>query len=168
LWRSITFPTKGLRCNTICEQLISIRRRKAALSPSSGVGMARKSAKKKDFAEGAATTPTEPSQSLPPQPPTVFAAVLGDGGRVRRVGNALTEAQAVAERQAGKDVVVCGNELSANRNLAKSIELQACGDYEVHQPHANAGPYALPHCQPKTRPPEGHTFYETKNLKSSK
>ncbi len=99
---------------------------------------------------------------------TIFAATLGDGGRVHRVGEPISEADAVAERHAGRDVVICGNDLSANRNLAKSIELQASGEYEVHQPHHNAGPHALPHCQPKSRPPEGHTFYETPNRKSAK
>jgi|GEM_PF-1664169 len=127
--------------------------------------MPRKSPKKKENAVSTvAPTLAEPTPAIP----TIYAAVLGDGGRVHRVGNPLTEVQAVAERQLGKNVVVCGDDLSANRNLAKKVELQASGSYEVHQPHPNAGPYALPHCQPTSRPPDGHTFYETKNLKSAK
>lgn len=33
-------------------------------------------------------------------------------------------------------------------------------------PHLSAGPNALPHYQPDPRPPDGHTFYETPNLKA--
>ena len=33
-------------------------------------------------------------------------------------------------------------------------------------PHPNAGVHALPHYQPDPRPPDGHTFYETTNLKA--
>jgi hypothetical protein len=133
--------------------------------------MARKRAKKAE--EAAPSPPPELAEApvTPPPPPsavpTTYRAVVGDGGRVRRVGSPLTEAEAVAERQAGRDVVVCGDDLGANRRAAQNIELLANGEYVRHPPHASAGPYALPHCQPRTRPPQGHTFYETNRLKSA-
>jgi hypothetical protein len=62
---------------------------------------------------------------------------------------------------AGNDVVVCGDQPRANRELAQRIE-NAVKQPNVRQdPHAQAGPYALPHFQPIQRPPAGHTFYET-------
>jgi hypothetical protein len=61
---------------------------------------------------------------------------------------------------------VCGKDLAANRDLAKTIEHAANGTYKRCPPHANAGADALPHYQPNSRPPAGHTFYETTNRKS--
>lgn len=97
--------------------------------------------------------------------PQLFRATLGAGGAVVK-GVQVTEAQAVLERQAGRDVVVCGNDLSAIRDSAKNIEYAANGSYKRCPPHANAGPDALPHYQPRSRPPAGHTFYETNNRKA--
>lgn len=96
----------------------------------------------------------------------IFAAELEDGGAVRRVGEAITEEEAQRLRREGRNVVVCGSTLAANRTLAKSIEQGANGRYKLCPPHANAGLHALPHCQPEQRPPEGHTFYETPNRKA--
>jgi hypothetical protein len=97
--------------------------------------------------------------------PQIFKATLGTGGEVIK-GAQVTEAQAVAERRVGRDVVVCGNDLPANREMAKNIEHTANGSYKRCPPHANAGPDALPHYQPHSRPPAGHTFYETTNRKA--
>src|SRR4051812_23017778 len=91
----------------------------------------------------------------------IFKAVVTRGvqGKVVR-GEEITEVDAVAERKAGQDVVVCGRDKRTNRHLARRIE-NAAGPSERHDPHYNQGPHALPHFQPKKRPPEGHTFYET-------
>jgi hypothetical protein len=97
--------------------------------------------------------------------PLIFKATLGVGGEVIK-GAQITEAQAVAERQVGRDVVVCGSDLAANREVAKHIECAANGSYKRCPPHAGAGPDALPHYQPNPRPPAGHTFYETTNRKA--
>jgi hypothetical protein len=96
----------------------------------------------------------------------VYKAALGNLGRVVR-GREISEAEAVLERRAGRDVVVCGGDLAANRALARKIESQV-GPYKIAPPHKFLGPYALPHFQPEPRPPEGHTFYETPALKASK
>lgn len=78
----------------------------------------------------------------------------------------ITEAEAVARRRAGLDTVVCGNDTVANRNLAERIESQVGGSYRHGGPHSNAGLYALPHWQPRKRPPQGHSFYETHATKA--
>jgi hypothetical protein len=96
----------------------------------------------------------------------VFKATLGSLGRVIR-GQEITEAEAVAERLAGRDVVVCGDDLKANRGLAQQIESQV-GPYRAGPPHTRLGPYVLPHFQPDPRPPEGHTFYETDKRKAAR
>jgi hypothetical protein len=81
-------------------------------------------------------------------------------------GARIDQPQAEAERRAGRDVVVCGPSLVANRTLAKAIEQSANGSWKLCPPHLNAGPYALPHAQPDPRPPAGHTFHETPNRKA--
>ncbi len=83
-------------------------------------------------------------------------------------GDEITETEAIAERQAGRDVVVRGPDTGANRRLAGKIELDANGSAKRNVPHPSAGPYALPHFQPDIRPPEGHTFYETDRRKAFK
>jgi hypothetical protein len=75
--------------------------------------------------------------------------------------------EAVAERMAGRDVVVCGSDTRANRNLARLIESRR-GPYAPGAPHKKLGPYALPHFQPAPRPPAGHTFYETEKRKAAR
>lgn len=101
-------------------------------------------------------------------PPRVFKASLGADGAVLRAEE-IGFAAAVARRRAGDDVVVCGPELAANRRLAAEIELDANGSAERDPPHQKrAGPSALPHFQPKNRPPAGHTFYETPHLRAKR
>lgn len=96
---------------------------------------------------------------------SIHAATLGSTGEVRR-GRVLTEAEAIAGRKAGRDVVICGDDLATNRATAERIEAAANGVSKRCPPHLNAGPNALPHYQPKSRPPTGHTFYETDKRKA--
>src|SRR6516225_4482446 len=91
-----------------------------------------------------------------PQPSTlpvakVYKATRGSLGRVIR-GSELTEAEAVAERFTGRDIVVCGGGGRSNRDLAQRIE-NAIGPNFRQDPHERAGPYALPHFQQKAPPP---------------
>lgn len=99
--------------------------------------------------------------------PRIHKAVLGTGGDVLR-GAEIREAEAIVERQAGRDVVVCGSSLSDNYDMAEKIETSANGNCQAHPPHKMAGPGALPHFQPNPRPPDGHCFYETVKRKSKK
>jgi hypothetical protein len=101
-----------------------------------------------------------------PPAPTIHEADLASGptGAVVR-GAEIDVAAAIARRQAGGNVVVCGDDTDANRRLAQRIEA-AVGPCQRSDPHKKAGPHALPHYQPVTRPPEGHTFYETPRRKS--
>ncbi|MEW4570645.1 hypothetical protein AB1L88_22505 [Tautonia sp. JC769] len=101
----------------------------------------------------------------PPQP-LIHEAILGPGGSVIR-GEVMTQFQAEAIRTRGRDVVVCGPDLAANRSLARTIEINANGTAKRCPPHATAGPQALPHYQPDPRPPAGHTFYETPHRKAT-
>ncbi len=104
----------------------------------------------------------------PPPPPTIHEAELGSGpSGVVDHGTEIDLAAAVARRQAGGDVVVCGDDVNANRRLAEQIET-AVGPCKRSEPHRLAGPYALPHYQPHPRPPDGHTFYETPRRKARK
>jgi hypothetical protein len=82
-------------------------------------------------------------------------------------GPEITEAEAVLERLAELDIVVCGGELRDNRSVAHQIE-NAIGPNKRQDPHKSAGPYALPHYQPLQRPPDGHSFYETAGRKAAK
>ena len=104
-----------------------------------------------------------------PAAPKIYEATAPAGslGDVIK-GAEITEAQAMAIRQAGGDIVVCSDETKDNRALAEKIEHAAVGPFKVEKPHKNAGPHALPHCQPATRPPAGHSFYETKHKKARK
>jgi hypothetical protein len=77
----------------------------------------------------------------------------------------LTQAAAEARRRAGLDIVVCGDDTPANCALARSIEATA-GPCEHDGPHHRAGLFSLPHWQQKTRPPDGHSFYETHATKA--
>jgi hypothetical protein len=104
--------------------------------------------------------------SAPPAaPPVIHEAIRLPNGSVQR-GGVLTEEQAIAQRQAGDDVVVCGADQKANRRLAGYIERTANGSAKACFPHASAGANALPHFQPDPRPPDGHTFYETRRRKA--
>ena len=119
------------------------------------MGKAKSSAKPADTSPPAATATQE-----------IYAASCGQNGIVQKIGKPITQAIATQLRQTGSDVVVCGPDVGANRRLAKWIEMSASGNCVVHPPHASAGAYALPHCQPDPRPPQGHTFYETANRKA--
>lgn len=96
---------------------------------------------------------------------SIHSATLGGSGEVRR-GQVLSETEAILERKGGRNVVVCGNDLATNRATADRIETSANGVSKRCPPHVNAGPNALPHFQPKSRPPTGHTFYETDKRKA--
>lgn len=102
------------------------------------------------------------------QPPTIHNAELASGpsGAVE-YGAEIDLAAAVARRQVGDNVVVRGDDVDANRRLAGQIE-SSVGPCRRSDPHASAGPHALPHYQPQSRPPDGHTFYETPRRKARK
>jgi hypothetical protein len=106
------------------------------------------------------------STQPPPATPVICAAsATGPNGAVYR-GPVCTVNQAVALRKAGKDIVVCDGTFNDNRDLARHIEEGAAGSRNVmeHPAHKKtAGPDALPHFQPKNRPPEGHSFFETRS-----
>jgi hypothetical protein len=104
-------------------------------------------------------------QAAPGEPPRIHEATLASGpsGAVVR-GAEMDLPTAISRRQRGEDVVVCGNNVKANGRLAQQIE-SAVGPAKPSPPHKDAGPHALPHFQPVTRPPAGHTFYETDNPK---
>jgi hypothetical protein len=111
----------------------------------------------------------QPTAVIPPSPPpTIHEAdrASGPSGAVLS-GAAIDFPTAVARRQAGLDVVVCGGDVAANRRLAGVIEA-AVGACQRSDPHRRAGPLALPHFQQDLPPPEGHTFYETANRKARK
>ncbi len=80
-------------------------------------------------------------------------------------GAEITQAEAVARRSAGLDVVVRGDDQKANRRLAGAIEA-AAGPCYRSEPHERAGPAALPHWQQEIAPPAGHCFYETDRRKA--
>ena len=100
------------------------------------------------------------------QPVRICKAVRGNLGRVIR-GAEITEREAVLERLAGHDIVVCGGGFKANRALAHKIESQV-GLCKEEPAHTDIRPYALPHFQPDPRPPEGHAFFETSKVKAAK
>lgn len=105
--------------------------------------------------------------SADPAAPTIHEAPLGDAlsGAVVR-GPAIPETTAIIMRRAGRDIVVCGSDLAANRALAQVIET-AVGPWLRQVPHSRtAGPLALPHFQQRNPPPEGHCFYETDRRKA--
>ena len=97
---------------------------------------------------------------------SIHLATLGSTGEVRR-GRVVSDVESIVERQEGRrDVVVCGDDFAINRSTAERIETSANGASKRCPPHINAGPNALLHYQPKSRPPTGHTFYETDKRKS--
>jgi hypothetical protein len=100
------------------------------------------------------------------KPPVVCKATLGSEGRVIR-GAEITEDEAVLERLAERDIVVCDGDPRANRFLARRIET-AIGPNKRQDPHRSAGKNALPHYQPLRRPPFGHSFYETAGEKAAR
>jgi hypothetical protein len=99
--------------------------------------------------------------------PEIYSATLGSQGKVIK-GDELTEAEAIAHRLAGGDIVVCGPDRKANRALARGIEMAVGQAIKRHDPHDKEGPCALPHFQQQTPPPLGHSFYETEHRKAVK
>lgn len=113
-------------------------------------------------------TPQAATASPRPQSPTIHEAERASGPSGAILSGAVIDfGAAVAHRQAGLDVVVCGEDAAANRRLAGAIEA-AVGACQRSDPHRRAGPLALPHFQQDAPPPEGHTFYETANRKARK
>jgi len=86
--------------------------------------------------------------------------VTDHGVRIR--GNPLTLEEATAERTAGRDVVVCGDNLRTNCQLAEKIECAATDrHFKFDFAHTNRGTRALPHFQSLDRKRGGHTFFES-------
>jgi hypothetical protein len=96
-------------------------------------------------------------------PARIFKARAAENlsGLVLR-GDEVDQATAIRERKTNRDIVICGDDVDVNRDLAKKIEASV-GRYKRHDPHRRAGPFALPHYQQENPPPRGHTFYETAN-----
>ncbi len=101
---------------------------------------------------------------LRPAPPKIHEATLASGpsGAVLK-GPELDFPTAVARRQAGLDMVVCGESVRANRQLAQAIETALGPPTTPQKPHWWAGPLALLHCHQPARVPAGHSFSETGN-----
>ena len=109
------------------------------------------------------------SRSIESETPRIHEAFLESGSSGAVIcGQELELSQAVARRQGGQDVVVCGPSTKANRGLACRIE-SAVGPCERQEPHVDlAGPLALPHFQQTERSAKGHSFYETENRTAKK
>src|SRR5262249_34893125 len=114
--------------------------------------------------------PPAPEPPKPPPSPTIHEAELASGpsGAVEW-GAQIDEAAAVTRRKSGLDIVVRGDDQVANRALAWRIEAAVGPPSKPQFPHtSSAGPQALPHFHQRSRSPEGHSFYETDNLKARK
>lgn len=109
------------------------------------------------------------AKECPSVAPTFHSATTAaDGTGAVIKGPEIREADAISKRRSGHDVVICGNDTAANRQMALTIE-QAIGPWMRQQKHQwSAGPMALPHFQQRNPPPHGHTFYETANAKARK
>jgi hypothetical protein len=84
-------------------------------------------------------------------------------------GPQIDEPAAVARRRRGEDIVVRGDDTTANRGLARKIEAQVGPPSRPQFPHtSSAGPLALPHFHQQSRNPAGHAFYETDKRKARK
>jgi hypothetical protein len=60
-------------------------------------------------------------------------------------------------------VVVCGDDVDANRHLAGKVEVAVGPRTGPQKPHTRAGPNALPHFHQLSRKPDGHCFDDTDN-----
>lgn len=106
---------------------------------------------------GAPSAPTPPAPALP----AIYEATRAKNGAVLR-GMELTQAEAVARRKAGGDIVVCGADTPQNVQLARVIEAATAGAKRImYQGPHGPPPLWLPHWQQQTPPPEGHSFHET-------
>jgi hypothetical protein len=118
-------------------------------------------------------TDSAPSQPPAPNPQPPSATIHeaerepGPSGAVLR-GAELDLAAAVARRQTGADVVVCGPDTDTNRRLAYRVEAGVGPPTRPQAPHKNAGPLALPHFHQQSGVPDGHTFYETDKRKAKR
>jgi hypothetical protein len=123
--------------------------------------------KRKEPRPQPASAPTEPAG---PASPTIHEAELASGGSgAVEYGAEFDEQAAVATRKNGNDIVVRGDHLTANRNLARRIEAQVGQPSPPQFPHTKyAGPKALPHFHQQVRIPAGHSFYETDKRKARK
>ena len=114
---------------------------------------------------------TEPATA---GPTLHYAGAAADDilGAVHYLPRPICRDEAVAWRVLGLDVVVRGDPEADTITVALEIEeaaLSASGNrygVEHHRRHRLAGPLSLPHYQPASRPPEGHTFYETSSRKA--
>lgn len=105
--------------------------------------------------------------TTPPAAPVVMEAFpTFDGSGWVDAGKPLTLNEAVKRRQAGLDVVVCGDDHMTCRRLAVKIEGAVGPVSRAQLPHKGAGPHALPHYHQSSRVPRGHTFYETPKLRA--
>jgi len=107
-------------------------------------------------------SPRGPAATVPPK---IHEATLAGGlsGAVLK-GTEIDFATAVARRRAGENIVVCGDNLKANRALARAIEAAVGPATTPQKPHyQKAGPAALPHFQQVDPAHPGHSFYETDN-----
>jgi hypothetical protein len=103
------------------------------------------------------TPPRQPAEVEP----TIHEAerASGPSGAVEW-GPELTVEEAIQRRRQGGDIVVRGPVSKRNRATARKIE-EAVGTPVIEdQPHAKAGPFALPHFHQESHDPDGHTFYE--------
>jgi hypothetical protein len=107
------------------------------------------------------------AKEKPAQQPRVYQATRASLGKVVR-GAELTVEQAIVERKAQRDIVVCGGGTVPNRVLAGQIENAVGPATRPQAPHTYLGPYALPHFQQEFPPPQGHSFYETDQRKAAK
>jgi hypothetical protein len=106
----------------------------------------------------AATVPLEPK---------IHDATLASGpsGAVLK-GAEIDFAAAVVRRKSGENIVVCGDNVKANRALAQAIEAAVGPATKCQVPHQRtAGSAALPHFQQVNQSHPGHSFYETDNLR---
>lgn len=81
---------------------------------------------------------------------------------VQTVESLLKLDEAIAERIAGRDVVVCGPVLRTNIQIAEKVEAAATGNqHQLHRAHLDRGKKALSHWQHETNQISGHTFFES-------
>ena len=107
-----------------------------------------------------------PDLLAPSTATTIYTATLESRGRVLR-WKQISFLEAVQERLASRNIVVCDGAESENRKLVQQIE-SAVGPYIRQSPHASAGLFALPHFQQKQAPSTGHSFYETDRRKAAR